>query len=65
LQPKYCKEKATVVTQFWPVSFQFNFKRGLECKIKRSKIYFDKKCDLSTCAKTKYYNVLLSFYPYL
>jgi hypothetical protein len=53
LQPKYCKERATVVTQFWPVSFQFNFKRGLKCKIKRLKIYFDKKCDLSLARKLK------------
>ena len=37
---------------------------GLKCKIKILKIYFDEKCDLSTCAKTRDYNVLLSFYPY-
>jgi hypothetical protein len=36
----------------------------LKCKIKISKIYFDEKCDLSTCAKTRDYNMLLSFYPY-
>jgi len=39
--------------------------QGLKCKIKRSEIYFDEKCDLSTCVKTRDYNVLLSFYPYL
>ena len=39
--------------------------RGLKYKIKRSEIYFDEKCDLSACAKTTNYNVLLSFYPYL
>jgi CTP:phosphocholine cytidylyltransferase-like protein len=39
--------------------------QGLKCKIKRSEIYFDEKCDLSTCVKTRDYNVLLSFYHYL
>jgi hypothetical protein len=39
--------------------------QGLKCKIKRLEIYFDEKCDLSTCVKTRDYNVLLSFYPYL
>jgi hypothetical protein len=39
--------------------------QGLKCKIKRSEIYFDEKCDLSACVKTRDYNVLLSFYPYL
>jgi hypothetical protein len=38
---------------------------SLKCKIKRSDIYFEEKCDLSACAKTKDYNVLLSFYHYL
>jgi len=32
---------------------------------KRSKIYFDEKCDLSACTKIGDYNVLLSFYPYI
>jgi hypothetical protein len=35
-----------------------------KCNIKISGIYFDEKCDLSTCAKTRDYSVLLSFYPY-
>jgi len=39
--------------------------QGLKCKIKRSEIYFDEKCDLLTCVKTTNYNILLSFYPYL
>jgi len=39
--------------------------QGLKCKIKISEIYFDEKCDLATCVKTRDYNVLLSFYPYL
>jgi len=39
--------------------------RGLKRKIKRSEIYFDEKCDLSACTKTRDYNVLLSFHPYL
>jgi hypothetical protein len=39
--------------------------QGLKCKIKRSEIYFDEKYDLSTCVKTRDYNVLLSFYHYL
>jgi hypothetical protein len=39
--------------------------QGLKCKIKKSEIYFDEKCDLSTCVKTRDYNVLLSFYHYL
>jgi len=38
---------------------------GLKWKIKRSEIYFDEKCDLSTFVKIKDYNVLLSFYLYL
>jgi Leucine-rich repeat (LRR) protein len=38
--------------------------RGLKCKIKRSWIYFDEKCDLSTCTKSRDYNVLLTLYPY-
>jgi len=38
---------------------------GLKCKIKILEIYFDEKCDLSTCAKTRDYNVFLSFYFYL
>jgi hypothetical protein len=25
LHCKHCKEGATVVTQFWPIGFQFNF----------------------------------------
>jgi hypothetical protein len=29
------------------------------------RIYFDEKCDLSTCVKTRDSNVLLTFYPYL
>jgi len=39
--------------------------QGLKCKIKISEIYFDEKYDLSTCVKTRDYNVLLSFYHYL
>jgi hypothetical protein len=39
--------------------------RGLKRKIKRSEIYFNEKCDLSACTKTRDYNVLFSFYPYL
>ena len=39
--------------------------QGLKCKIKISEIYFDEKCDLSTCVKIRDYNVLLSFYLYL
>jgi len=39
--------------------------QGLKCKIKISEIYFDEKCDLSTCVKTRDYNILLSFYHYL
>ena len=39
--------------------------QGSKCKIKRLEIYFNEKCDLSTCAKTRDYNVLLSFYDYL
>ena len=38
---------------------------GLKCKIKILGIYFDEKYDLSACMKTRDYNVLLSFYPYL
>jgi hypothetical protein len=49
---------------FGPLAFNLIL-RGLKNKIKRLKIYFDKKCDLSTCMKTRDYNVLLSFYPYL
>jgi hypothetical protein len=33
--------------------------------MKRLGIYFDEKCDLSTCAENRDYNVFLSFYPYL
>jgi hypothetical protein len=33
-------------------------------KFKRSEIYFDEKCDLLTCMKTRDYNVLLLFYHY-
>jgi hypothetical protein len=39
--------------------------QDLKCKIKRSEIYFNKKCNLLTCVKIKDYNVLLSFYFYL
>jgi hypothetical protein len=39
--------------------------QGLKCKIKRLEIYFDEKCDLSTCVKIRDYNVLFSFYHYL
>jgi len=39
--------------------------QGSKDKIKRLEIYFNKKCDLSACAKTRDYNVLLSFYVYL
>jgi len=39
--------------------------QGLKCKIKISEIYFDEKCDLSACVKTRDYNVLLLFYHYL
>jgi hypothetical protein len=39
--------------------------QGLKCKIKKSEIYFDAKCNLSTCVKTRDYNVFLSFYLYL
>ena len=38
---------------------------GVKCKIKRSDIYFDENYDLSACAKTRDYNVLLLFYLYL
>ena len=34
----------------------------LKFKIKRSGIYFDEKCDLSTCGEIMDYNVLLSFF---
>jgi hypothetical protein len=37
----------------------------VNCKIKKSEIYFDEKYDLTDCAKTTDYNVLLSFYLYL
>ena len=37
---------------------------GLKCKIKISGIYFDEKCDLSTCTKSGDCNVLLTLYPY-
>jgi hypothetical protein len=33
-------------------------------KFKRSEIYFDEKCNLLTCMKTRDYNVLLLFYHY-
>jgi hypothetical protein len=39
--------------------------RDLKYKIKILEIYFNEKCDLSACVKTRDYNVLLSFYPYL
>jgi hypothetical protein len=39
--------------------------QGLKCKIKRSEICLDEKYDLPACAKTRDYNVLFSFYPYL
>jgi hypothetical protein len=38
---------------------------GVNCKIKKSEIYFDEKCDLTACAKTTDDNVHLSFYLYL
>jgi hypothetical protein len=38
--------------------------QGLKFKIKISGIYFDEKCNLSTCGETRDYNVLLSFSPY-
>ena len=49
---------------FGPLAFNLIL-QGLKCKIKISEIYFDKKCDLSTCVKIRDYNVLLSFYLYL
>jgi len=39
--------------------------QSLKYKIKRSEIYFDEKCDLSTCMKTRDYNLFLSLYRYL
>jgi hypothetical protein len=39
--------------------------RDLKYKIKILEIYFNEKCDLSACVKTRDYNVLLPFYPYL
>ena len=54
----------SVVTQFWPIGFNLIL-QDLKCKIKITEIYFDEKCDLSTCVKTMDYNVLLLFYPYL
>jgi hypothetical protein len=39
--------------------------QGLKGKIKRSKIYFNEKYDLSACTKTRNYDVLLSFYSYI
>ena len=54
-----------IVTQFWPIDFDFNLiLRGLKCKIKISEIYFDKKYNLSACMETRDYNVFLSFYSY-
>jgi hypothetical protein len=38
--------------------------QGLKYKIKRLGIYFDEKYDMSTCAKTRDYDVLLPFYSY-
>jgi hypothetical protein len=38
--------------------------QGLKFKIKISGIYFDEKCNLSTCGKIRDYNMLLSFSSY-
>jgi hypothetical protein len=63
LHHNYCKEGIIVIIQFGPFAFNLIL-WGLKFKINRSGIYFDKKCDLSTCEKTKDYNVFLSFSSY-
>jgi len=68
MEPKFYERKKNYVGCCNPILAHWLFNlilQDLKCKIKISEIYFNEKCDLSICVKTRDNNVLLSFYPYL